>query len=141
MDVFSSANSLNKVESLQKRALRFRYLVVLLEKAGNLKMYVVRFRCLCTEIYKTVNNINPAFMNEIFKLRKTSKEARKQQKLNLEVPVVNQTTFGVKSIRFYGPKIWNSLPFHIKSSENLETFKNIIKNWNAVSCTCVVCQR
>ena len=31
-------------------------------------------------------------------------------------------------------------PFHMKSSENLEAFKNIIKNWNGVSCKCKVCK-
>ena len=46
----------------------------------------------------------------------------------------------VMGLRYYRPKIWNSLPFHIKSSENLEAFKSIIKNWNDVSCKCKVCQ-
>ena len=26
-----------------------------------------------------------------------------------------------KSLRYYVPKIWNSLPFHVKTSENLKT--------------------
>ena len=79
-------------------------------------------------------------MNEIFKLRKSSTAVRSNYKLNLDVPTVNQVSFGDKSLRYYGPKIWNSLPFHIKSSENLEAFKSIIKNWNGVSCKCKVCQ-
>ena len=45
-----------------------------------------------------------------------------------------------KSLRYYGPKIWNSLPFHVKTSENLKTFKDIIKNWNGSTCNCRVCQ-
>ena len=40
----------------------------------------------------------------------------------------------------YGPKIWNFLPCHVKTSENLKTFKNIIKNWNSSTCNCKVCQ-
>ena len=46
--------------------------------------------------------------------------------LNLSLPVHNQVTFGSKSLRVFGPKIWNSLPYHIKSSENLESFKMIL---------------
>ena len=95
----------------------------------------------CTEIFKTLNNINLAFVNEIFELKKTNRAVRNQYKLNLEVPIINQVTFGAKSIRYLGPKIWNSLPFHIKSSESLTTFKRIIKNWDTVSCKCPVCQR
>ena len=35
-----------------------------------------RLRSLFIEIYKSINNINPMYMNEIFKLRKTSKAVR-----------------------------------------------------------------
>ena len=85
-------------------------------------------------------NINPAYMNEIFKLRKISRAVCSNYKLNLDVPTINQVSFGGKSLRYYGPKIWDLLSFHIKSSENLETFIDIIKNWNDVSCKCKVCQ-
>ena len=80
-------------------------------------------------------------MNEILELRKTKRAVRNQYKLNLEVPIINQVTFGAKSIRYLGPKIRNSLPFHIKSSESPTTFKRIIKNWDTVSCKCLICQR
>ena len=76
-------------------------------------MNVNRLRSLCIESFRTLNNINPAFINEIFELRKTNRAVRNQYKLNLEVPTINQVTFGIKSIRYLGPKIWNSLPFDI----------------------------
>ena len=44
-----------------------------------------------------------------------------------QLSIINQVSFGDKSLRCYGPRNWNSLPFHKKSSENLEAFKNIIK--------------
>ena len=133
--MFSSAKSLNKVESLQKRTLRFRFedyvssYEELLQKAGKETMKVNRLRSLCIEIYKLINNINPTYMNEIFKLRKISRAVRSNYKLNLDVPTIDQISFGGKSRRYYEPKIWNSLSFQIKSSENLEAFINIIKNW------------
>ena len=79
-------------------------------------------------------------MNEIFKLRKISSAVRSNCKLNLDVPTINQVSLGGKSLRYYRPKIWDLLYFHIKSSENLEAFINIIKKWNGVSCKCKVCQ-
>ena len=111
-----------------------------MQKSGKETMKVNRLRSLCIEIYKSINNINPIYMNEIFKLRETSRAVHSNCKLNLEVPAINQVSFGDKSLIHYGPKIWNLLPFHIKSSENLEEFKNIIKNWNGVFCKCKVCQ-
>ena len=71
-------------------------------------------------------------MNEIFRLRVTNRIVRSQYRLDLDIPIVNQVSFGNKSIRSFGPKIWNSLPPHIKSSENLETFKKLLKNGMAL---------
>ena len=79
-------------------------------------------------------------MNEMFELRKTKRAIRNQYKPKLEVPIINQVNFGAKSIRYLGPKIWNSLPLYIKSSGSPRTFKTIIKNWDTVSCKCPVCQ-
>ena len=109
--MFSSAKSLNKVESLQKRALCFLYgnyvssYEELLQKAGKETMKVNRLRSLCIEICKLINNINPTYINEIFKLRKISRAVRSNYKLNLDVPTINQVSFGGKSPRYYGPKI------------------------------------
>ena len=96
--MFSRAKSLNKVESLQKRAFRFLYdncnssYESVLKLAGKSAMNVTRLRGLCIESFKTLNNINPAFMNEIFELRKsnTNRAVQNQYKLNLEVPIINQ---------------------------------------------------
>ena len=131
--MFSSAKSLNKVESLQKTALRFLYedyvlsCEELLQKAGKETMKVNRLRSLCIEIYKLINNINPTYMNEIFKLRKISRAVRSNYKLNLDVPTINQVSFGGKSLRYNGSKIWNSLSFHVKSSKNLEAYHKYYK--------------
>ena len=110
--MFSKAKSLNKVESLQKRAFRFLYdncnssYESVLKLAGKSGMNVTRLRGLCIESFKTLNNINPAFMNEIFELRKsnTNRAVQNQYKLNLEVPIINQqsvpqTRFGSYSKR------------------------------------------
>ena len=74
--IFSTAKSLNKIESLQKRVLRFLwyddYSVSyegLLEKAGKVKMNVNRLRNVCVEIFKSINKLNPEFMNNISKVK------------------------------------------------------------------------
>ena len=63
----------------------------------------------------------------------TNRNAHNKYKLNLDIPLVNQVTYSNKSLRSFGPKIWNSLPHHVKSAENLEAFKKIINSWNSVS--------
>ena len=86
-----------------------------------------------------MNSLNPCFLQELFKLRETNRNVRNKYKLNLNIPVVNQVNYGTKSLRNFGPKIWNTLQHHVKSAENLETFRKIINDWNGVSCNCDVC--
>ena len=144
--MFSSAKSLNKIESLQKRALCYLYsdyespYGTLSAKSGKGTMNASRLRSLCVEIYKSINSINPSFMNEIFTLRVTNRMIRSQYRLSLDIPKDNRVSFGNKSIRSFGQKIGNSLPYHIKSCENLETFKRVIKNRDGITCICRVCK-
>ena len=77
--MFSSASSLKKIENLQKRAPRFLYkdyeisYEELLLKSDRATMNVNRLRILCIKIYKTINNLNPEFMRDLFRLRETSR--------------------------------------------------------------------
>ena len=76
---FFGAQSLNKIENLQKRTVRFLLndynstYEDLLEKSGCPKMNLRRQRTLCKELYKTLNKLNTGYMNDIFKLRNTEK--------------------------------------------------------------------
>ena len=86
---------------MQKRVLRFlhedyvSFYEELLRKAGKGTMKVNILRSLCTEIYKSINNINLIYMNDIFKLRQISRAVSSNYKLNLDVPTINEVSFGV----------------------------------------------
>ena len=93
-----------------------------------------RLRTLCVEIYKTLNDFSASFMNNIFKLKINSREVRDKCKLNLDIPKWNQKILDYKSLKVLGPKIWKNLPYHAKSSENLDNSKSLLKNWNGNLC-------
>ena len=141
---FSSVQSLNKIENLLRRALRFLLndydspYEGLLEKSRYPNMNLTRQRTLCIEIYKTLNKLNPGYMNDTFNLRNTDRLTTKKYKLNLEIPKPNQATLGTRSLRSYGPRIWNVLPYHIKNVDNLNSVKAIIKLWDRNHCICRV---
>ena len=101
-------------------------------------MSIRRLRFFCIEIYKTLNDLNPSFAKEIFEKRDENRVTRDRYKLNLNIPRRNQVTFGTKYLKFYGPKLWNALPVNIKTAENLNAFKDLIKKCNGVSCNCMV---
>ena len=62
------------------------------EKSGFTNMNLKRQRTLCTGIYKTLNKLNPGYMNNFFELRNADKLVK--SKLNLEILKCNQTTCG-----------------------------------------------
>ena len=68
-------------------------------------MTIIRFLCLCLEIYKAINCLNSAFMTDIFKLSNSKKPARKQNFLNINVARPNQVKYGERGSRVLGPKI------------------------------------
>ena len=77
-----------------------------------------KLRNLCVEIYKTIYKLNSEFMSNIFRVKANKRIVTEKYKLNLETPEWKQVTFWAKDLKIYGLKVWNSLPFHIKTSEN-----------------------
>ena len=143
--MFSNAVFLKKIENRQKRGLRFLYKSYntsyedLLLKSSFSSMNVNQVRTLCVEIFKTLNNLNPSFMKEIFSLRQTDRPVWEKYELNLDIPSCNQVTFAHKALTFFEPKTFNSLPYRKKCAENLASFKTVIKFWNGEYCSCKIC--
>ena len=98
-------------------------------------MEVKNFRTLAIEIFKTINDLNPPFMKEIFS-RNTNSE---RNGTTLLVKMQNTKKYGSDTLRALGPKIWNKLPIHIKETTNLDIFKKLIKTWSGPECSCGHC--
>ena len=111
---FSRAKQLQKIETIQGRILRFLHndyvsdYLKLLKAGVSVSMKVRRMRYLCLEIYKTLNNLNPGYMKDIFQVQQSAYSTRRP--CNIKVPRVNQAIFGTRGIRYEGAKIWNHLP-------------------------------
>ena len=97
--MFSSKGSLNKIENLQKGALYFvlddytSFHELLFEKLVKPTIKLAWEWLLYSEVYKTLNSLNPCFMQELFELRETNKNFRnKLEKLTkMSVTVINWT--------------------------------------------------
>ena len=93
-------------------------------------MEIKRLRNLATEIFKTVNNLNPSFMKNIF----TLKENARVHPNNIVVRSHNSATYGDKSLMTLRPKIWNALPQKIKSETPYKKLKKYIDLWFGPKC-------
>ena len=63
-----------------------------------------------------------------------------RNKFTLVIPRVNTTTFGQRSLRFYGAKLWNELPNSYKDNMSLKDFKNLLNSWDGPQCRCAFCK-
>ena len=45
------------------------------------------------KIYKTINNLNPSFMMQIFVLRETNRTVREKYRLDLNIPNYNRVLY------------------------------------------------
>ena len=71
-----------------------------------------------TEIYKSLNKINPEIMWDIFKVKHAPYNFGNKMLTNL--PSAKSTTYGTNSLVFKGSLIWNSLPNSVKDSPTLQ---------------------
>ena len=53
---------------------------------------------------------------------------------------VNTSSFRLNSLKYLATKIWDILPYNIKSVENLNSFKKKIRNWEPIGCYCRLCE-
>ena len=107
---FCSCKSSRKVEQIQKRCLRIILddftsdYETLLEKGNNSTTNLKRMKILATKIFKTIYNLNPSLMKDIF----TSKINPKVRTNNLIFKGKNTIKYGTKSLIALGPQIWNT---------------------------------
>ena len=138
-----SPESIRKIEKIQERSLRvllndyksdYCNLLNLTHKSN---MSITRHRQLAIEIFKTLNDLNPSYMKNIF-IRQNRRENSRNPN-NLVTYMENAVTYGENSLKALGPKIWNSLPDYFKEKRSLDSFKKLINTWNGVKCKCAMC--
>ena len=142
--MFHSRELRHKIDKIQERALRVTYqdyessFEVLMEKDRSITVHQRNLQNLMTEMYKTKNGLNPAFMREIFCQQESQHNLRNSNDFSL--PRIKTVTYGSETIRFRGPQVWATVPQFSKDSASLTEFKNKIKSWSGESCHCRLCQ-
>ena len=137
----TTAKELQKLEKNPRKSFTIHHWwlhINLWKPSDKTSMWMGQMQKLCIEIYKTLSNINSRHMQELTERSSSSYSTRRPN--DLKVPRVNQTTYGSRKIRFERARLWNHLPEHIESAENMNIFKNLMKYWASPSCGCNHCQ-
>ena len=133
-----------EINKIQERALRITYKNTestfsdLLQWDCAVTIHTKSLQILLTEMYKTRNDLNPSFMQEIFCENITHYNLRNNNEFIQ--PRVRSVNNGSESVRFKGPQLWQTLPPTIRNSESLYQFKTKIKNRYGENCSCKLCR-
>ena len=140
---FVKANNIN-IQKIQRRALSVVYqnftlnLNDLLNLSGGVTFHIKFIRKLLEEIFKSINNLSPPFMSELFVPKCSGYDLRRGQQLVL--PLTKTVKFGMQSLSFSGSLIWDQLPKNVKDSPTLNVFKRKLKLLPDTFCTCLLCR-
>ena len=91
-----------------------------------------------TEIYKTIHNLNPCFIKEVFTERISGYNLRNISRILLLKP--NKNSYGIESATYMGSKLWLELTNDIKTFTSLQIFKEKIRTYTNEKCNCRLCK-
>ena len=138
-----------RINSLHERALRVVYkddnltFPQLLEKDKSFTIHERNLQKLAVLMYQVKHKMCPQPVQDIFLLNSRAPELRSRDKDDLEhwvLPKARTVNYGIETLRYRGPDIWNLIPDEIKKSKSLESFKNEIGNWKPQGCKCRLCK-
>ena len=147
--MFHSRKLNKRINRLHERALRVAYkndnltFQQLLEKDNSFTIHERNLQKLATLMYQVKHKMCPQPVQDIFAHNSHATELRSSEKDVLEdlvLPKARTVNYGIETLRFRGPVIWNLIPDEIKMSETLESFKDKIGNWKPQGCKCRLCK-
>ncbi len=140
---FCSPTLKTRLEKIQYRGLRHVYCdydesySVLLVKAGMDTIQVLLQKVMLVEIFKCVHKIGAEYLAGLFKFGNSN---TRYGTINLVVPRVQSTYYGLHSIRHHGAQLWSKLPSKTKQSTDIDSFKANLKSFAGVECKCNLCK-
>ena len=142
--IFCSRQENNRINHLHESALRIRHndyeltFENLLELDNLVSIHLRNIWLLSIELYKVKHNLSNQVMSELFNLRNINYDFLSQTDFKLR-PIYT-TAYGLRSLKYFAPKIWNMVPIDIRNSDSLSEFTTKIKSWKSVTYPCNLCR-
>ena len=80
-------------------------------------------------VYKCLHGLAPAYLKHLLQTRVPSRILRGHEKGQLVVPVTKSVTYGDKCFSSVAPRLWNSIPNHIRNMSSVPAFKKSLKTY------------
>ena len=131
--MFCGRQENNRINHLHERALRIVYndykstFENLLELDNSVSIHHRNIRLLSIELYKVKHNLSNQVISELFNLRNINYDFRSQT--DFELGLIYTTSYGLRSLKYFAPKIWNIVPIYTRNPDILSEFTTKIKSW------------
>jgi len=79
--------------------------------------------------YKALNGTAPTYISDFLTSYQPTRALRSSGADLLTVPKVLHKTSGEAAFSYYAPKLWNTLPRHIKDAGSVNIFKKLLKTY------------
>ena len=88
----------------------------------------------CILVFKCLNGLAPSYLSDLLTARSTvhSRSTRQTSANLLHIPFA-RTNYFQRSFQIYGPKIWNTLPSHVREANTIQEFKYLCRNHILIS--------
>ena len=91
--------------------------------------YRVNFK-ICMVTYKCLNNLAPDYLQDLISRKQSLESLRiNSDKFLLYAPRLDVAEYKNRRFETYAPRVWNSLPHDIRSSNSLAIFQNKLKTF------------
>ena len=83
-----------------------------------------------TVCFNIISGSAPPYLSELVQLYTPSRNLRSSSDSRIfRVPIRHMKTQGQRAFSYYGPVVWNTLPFHIRHAQTLASFKSLLKTY------------
>ena len=78
--------------------------------------------------YNYLNSTAPDYLTELLRIYKPTRQLRSSSDTSiLCIPTVRTQSLGQRSFSYAAPAVWNTLPYKIRSSNTISSFKSSLK--------------
>ena len=122
----------NRINRIHGRELRLIHqdnslsFAKLLDTDNSVTIHQRNLQVLATEIFKSKIGLAPEIIKEVFEIQYPDYNFRSEA-THFKRENVKATHYGIQSVRYLVPKIWDLVPNNIKNCGSLNKFKNSIK--------------
>ena len=133
--------NIKKLQKIQNNAVRFVFGLYGLKSREHISPYLkklhflpVRYRIkykIALLVFKCINNLAPNYLKDMITLRQVKRRSSRLDDDFFILKIPPKCNFSKSEAAFShsGPKIWNGLPYEIRSLSSLNVFKSTLKTY------------